>query len=51
MIEKIIKKAISFLGVSEPTGDDQFIRYYNNITGAGFAMRSEERRVGTECRL
>lgn len=38
MIEKIIKKAISFLGVSEPTGDDQFIRYYNNITGAGFSM-------------
>lgn len=38
MIEKIIKKAISFLGVSEPTGDDQFIKYYNNLTGAGFSM-------------
>lgn len=38
MIEKIINKAISFLGVSEPTGDDQFIKYYNNITGAGFSM-------------
>lgn len=38
MIEKLIKKAISFLGVSEPTGDDQFIRYYNNLTGAAFNM-------------
>lgn len=38
MIEKLLKKAISFLGVSEPTGDDQFIRYYNNITKAGFSM-------------
>lgn len=38
MIEKLIKKAISFLGVCEPTGDDQFIRYYNNLTGAGFNM-------------
>ena len=38
MIEKIIKKAISFLGVSEPTGDDQFIKLYNELTGAGFSM-------------
>lgn len=38
MIEKIINKAISFLGVKEPTGDDQFIKYYNNITRAGFSM-------------
>lgn len=38
MIEKIIKKAISFLGVSEPTGDDQFIKLYNKLTGAGFSM-------------
>lgn len=38
MIEKLISKAISFLGAKEPTGDDQFIQYYNNITGAGFSM-------------
>ncbi len=38
MIEKLIKKAISFLGVSEPTGDDQFIKLYNQLTGAGFSM-------------
>ena len=38
MIEKLIQKAISFLGAKEPTGDDQFIQYYNNITGAGFSM-------------
>ena len=38
MIEKIIKKAISFLGVSEPTGDDQFIKLYNELTGAGVSM-------------
>lgn len=38
MIETIIKKAISFLGVSEPTGDDQFIKLYNSLTGAGFSM-------------
>ena len=38
MIEKLVQKAISFLGAKEPTGDDQFIQYYNNITGAGFSM-------------
>lgn len=38
MIEKLIQKAASFLGAKEPTGDDQFIQYYNNITGAGFSM-------------
>ena len=38
MIEELMKKAISFLGVSEPTGDDQFIQYYNNLTRAGFNM-------------
>ena len=38
MIEKLLRKAISFLGVSEPTGDDQFIEYYNKLTGAGFSM-------------
>lgn len=38
MIEKLIKKAISFLGASEPTGDDQFIKLYNQLTGAGFSM-------------
>lgn len=38
MIEKIIKKAISYLGVKEPTGDDQFIKLYNQLTNAGFSM-------------
>lgn len=38
MIAKLISKAISFLGVKEPTGDDQFIQYYNNITKAGFSL-------------
>lgn len=38
MIEKIINKAISFLGVKEPTGDDQFIKLYNQLTNAGFSM-------------
>lgn len=34
----VAEKAVTFLGVKEPTGDDQFIKYYNNITNAGFAM-------------
>lgn len=38
MISTLTNKAISYLGVKEPTGDDQFIRYYNNITRAGFNM-------------
>ena len=38
MIEKLLRKAIAFLGVSEPTGDDQFIEYYNKLTRAGFSM-------------
>lgn len=38
MIEKIINKAISFLGVKEPTGDDQFIKLYNQLTNTGFSM-------------
>lgn len=38
MITTLTNKAISYLGVKEPTGDDQFIRYYNNITRAGFNM-------------
>lgn len=37
-VADILKKAISYLGVAEPTGDDQFIKYYNNITNAGFSM-------------
>lgn len=38
MITTLTNKAISYLGVKEPTGDDQFIKYYNNITRAGFNM-------------
>lgn len=38
MIQKLLNKAISFLGAKEPTGDDQFIEHYNKITGAGFAL-------------
>ncbi|MDD2954584.1 MAG: peptidoglycan-binding protein [Parabacteroides sp.] len=38
MIEKLIKKAISFLGAKEPTGDDQFIKLYNQIAGTAFAL-------------
>ncbi|MDD2952506.1 MAG: peptidoglycan-binding protein [Parabacteroides sp.] len=38
MIEKLINKAISYLGAKEPTGDDQFIRYYNSIAGTSFSM-------------
>ena len=38
MIEKLINKAISYLGAKEPTGDDQFIKYYNNIAGTSFSM-------------
>ena len=36
--QEIIDKAVSFLGRSEPSGDDYFIRYYNNITGSRFSM-------------
>lgn len=38
MITTLLNKAISYLGAKEPTGDDQFIKYYNNITKAGFAL-------------
>ena len=38
MIQKLLNKAISYLGAKEPTGDDQFIEYYNKITGAKFAL-------------
>lgn len=37
-VKELLAKAISYLGVGEPTGDDQFIKYYNNITGAGFSL-------------
>lgn len=37
-VNTILNKAISYLGASEPTGDDQFIRYYNNVADAKFAM-------------
>lgn len=38
MVDKLIKKAVSFLGVCEPSGDDYFIQMYNELTGAGFSM-------------
>ena len=38
MADEIIAKAISYLGASEPNGDDQFIQYYNNLTGSTFNM-------------
>lgn len=34
----LIHKAESYLGVSEPSGDDYFIKVYNSITRAGFRM-------------
>lgn len=37
-VKTLLAKATSYLGVAEPTGDDQFIKYYNNITGAGFSL-------------
>lgn len=38
MITTLTNKAISYLGAKEPTGDDQFIQYYNKISRAGFAL-------------
>lgn len=38
MADEIIAKAISYLGAAEPSGDDQFIKYYNNLTGSNFNM-------------
>lgn len=36
--QDIIDKAKSYLGVSEPSGDDFFIRFYNQRTGSSFSM-------------
>lgn len=36
--QDILEKAVSYLGVSEPSGDDLFIRYYNRITGSSFSL-------------
>lgn len=38
MAKDLVTKALSYKGQAEPTGDDKFIRYYNNITGANFPM-------------
>lgn len=38
MVSALVNKAISYLGEKEPTGDDQFIRSYNQIARSGFAM-------------
>ena len=35
---KVLDIAKRELGVAEPRGDDKYIRWYNDLTGAGFAM-------------
>ena len=35
---KIIDVAISQIGTAEPSGDDKYIRYYNQLTGSSFGM-------------
>lgn len=37
MQDKLIKIAEAELGTCEPSGDDKYIKYYNNLTGAKFA--------------
>ena len=36
--DKLVSKALSYLGHAEPNGDDKFIKAYNEATGAGFNM-------------
>lgn len=33
---KIVDVAISQIGTAEPSGDDKYIKYYNNLTGSSF---------------
>lgn len=33
---KIVDIAISQIGTAEPSGDDKYIKYYNNLTGSNF---------------
>lgn len=36
--QDVINKAVSYLGMSEPSGDDWFIKTYNSIAGTNFGM-------------
>lgn len=36
--QKVVDLANSFVGVGEPDGDDQFIEYYNSVTGSKFSV-------------
>lgn len=38
IIEKAISIAQAEIGTCEPTGDDKYIKVYNQLTGAGFSM-------------
>lgn len=38
IIEKAISIALAEVGTCEPTGDDKYIKVYNQLTGAGFSM-------------
>lgn len=38
IIEKAISIAQKEIGTCEPTGDDKYIKVYNQLTGAGFSM-------------
>ena len=35
---KIVDVAISQIGTAEPSGDDKYIRFYNQLTGSSFGM-------------
>ena len=39
MIDKLIETAEAEIGVSEPTGDDKYIKYYNETGGMNFNMK------------
>ena len=34
----LVEFALSQVGVTAPTGDDKYIKYYNSITGSGFSV-------------
>ena len=35
---KLVKKAVTQIGMKEPTGDDKYITWYNKLTGAGLPL-------------
>lgn len=37
---KLVKKAITQIGTKEPAGDDKYITWYNELTGAGLPLNS-----------